>query len=99
MMNSPFMTGLPCDDFKANINVVGLSTRHRWWIKQPLAASKQGIFSLELHNISRKLVGFVVFEGTGREPKKTPSLRLPCLALLCGYSIHPCIQIKQGEIS
>ena len=97
-MNSPFMTGLPCDDFKANINVVGLSTRHRWWIKQPLAASELGNTSLKLHNISQKLVGFVVFGGMGREPKKTPPLRLPSLALLCGYPIHP-NYLKLGKIS
>ena len=80
-----------------SILVVELVTRHRWWISHPQAFSKQGkSTSLNYQSISPSLVDFAVFGGMGREPKKTPPLRLPCLARTCGYPIHPYF-LQQGK--
>jgi hypothetical protein len=43
-------------------------------------------------------VGITVFGGMGREPKKKPPLRLPGLALFCGYLIHPVLYSARGII-
>ena len=76
--------------FICNIPLVDLNNRQRWWIKQPLADSKLGKpISLNSISTSPPLVVCNVFGGMGREPKKTPPLRLPSLALFCGYPIHP----------
>jgi hypothetical protein len=83
----------------AIINPDELSTRQSWWIKHPQAALKLGYFLLILFSSCNKRLLSFVFEGMGREPKKTPSLRLPSLALLCGYSIHPNFLIKARGIS
>jgi len=82
---------------RCKIPDVDLNNRQRWWIKQPLAVSKQGnSTSLNSISISAPLVGCTVFGGMGREPKKKPPLRLPCLALFCGYPIHPYF-LQQGK--
>jgi hypothetical protein len=79
------------------IPLVDLNNRQRWWIKQPLAVSKSGkLTSLNYISISSSLMGFTVFGGMGREPKKTPPLRFPDLALFCGYPIHPTLS-KVGK--
>ena len=80
---------------------VDLNNRQRWWIKQPLAVSKLGEkISPSYFKLSdfTPLVSFAVFGGMGREPKKTPPLRLPSLALFCGYPIHPNLFIARGII-
>jgi len=83
--------------FGCKIPLVDLNNRQRWWIKQPLAVSKQGkSTSLNSISISPPLMDCTVFGGMGREPKKTPPLRLPCLALFCGYPIHPYF-LQQGK--
>jgi hypothetical protein len=80
-----------------SIALVELITRHRWWTNHSQAVSKSGkIPSLNSISISSSLVGFTVFGGMGREPKKTPPLRLPDLALICGYLIHPTLS-KVGK--
>ena len=80
-----------------SILVGELVTRHRWWISHPQAFSKQGkSTSLNYQSISPSLVDFAVFGGMGREPKKTPPLRLPDLALFCGYPIHPTLSKVRG---
>jgi hypothetical protein len=76
---------------------VGLSNRQRWWIKQPQAVLKLGNTPLFLKHAGASSVRLSVFGGTGREPKKTPPLRLPSLALLCGYPIHPILKITARE--
>ena len=84
-------------DSIGSIFFVDLNNRQRWWIKQPLAVSKSGkLTSLNSISISTPLVGFTVFGGMGREPKKTPPLRLPSLARTCGYPIHPNLFIARG---
>jgi len=80
-----------------SIPLVDLNNRQCWWIKQPQASSKLGkSISLNSISISSPLVGCTVFGGMGREPKKTPPLRLPSLALFCGYPIHPNLFIARG---
>jgi len=80
-----------------NILHIELVTRYRWWISHPQAFSKLGkLISLNSISISSPLVGCSVFGGMGREPKKTPPLRLPSLARTCGYPIHPNLFIARG---
>ncbi len=81
-----------------SISATGLDTQYiSWWIRHPQARSKQGkSTSLNSLTVSSPLVGFTVFGGMGREPKKTPPLRLPCLARSCGYPIHPYF-LQQGK--
>jgi hypothetical protein len=82
---------------RCNISLIELVTRYCWWISHPQAFSKQGTStSLNYQSISPSLVDFAVFGGMGREPKKTPPLRLPCLARTCGYPIHPYF-LQQGK--
>jgi len=77
---------------------IELTTRLSWWINHPQASSKSGkSISLNYQSISPSLVDLAVFGGMGREPKKTPPLRLPDLALFCGYPIHPTLS-KVREI-
>ena len=83
---------------KGSIGFVELTTQQRWWINHPQAFSKLGkSTSLNSISISSPLMGFTVFGGMGREPKKTPPLRLPDLALFCGYPIHPTL-LKVREL-
>ena len=89
---------LPPTFLSCNISGVGLNNRQRWWIKQPLAVSKSGkLTSLNSISISSPLMDCFLFGGMGREPKKTPPLRFPDLALFCGYPIHPTL-FKVGKI-
>jgi hypothetical protein len=77
---------------------IELTTRYCWWINHPQAFSKSGkSISLNFQSTSPSLVDSVVFGGMGREPKKTPPLRLPDLARVCGYPIHPTL-FKVREI-
>lgn len=71
----------------------GLDNRQSWWIRHPQVASKLGNTPLFLKHTGVSSVRIMVFGGTGREPKKTPPLRLPSLALSCGYPIHPILKI------
>lgn len=81
-----------------SINRIELVTRYCWWISHPQAFSKLGKSnSLNSQSISTPLVDVVIFGGMGREPKKTPPLRLPSLARTCGYPIHPTLS-KAREI-
>jgi len=76
---------------------IELTTRLSWWINHPQAFSKLGTSnSLNSISISSPLVDCIVFGGMGREPKKTPPLRLPSLARVCGYPIHPNLFIARG---
>lgn len=79
------------------LNLSGLITPYSWWINQPQAVLKLGNTPLFLKPTGGSSVCLLVFGGTGWEPKKTPPLRLPSLALICGYPIHPIFQIKARE--
>lgn len=85
-------------DSIGSIIPTGLDTQYiSWWIRHPQAHSKSGkSTSLNSLTISSPLVGFTVFGGMGREPKKTPPLRLPDLARSCGYPIHPTLLKVRG---
>ena len=76
---------------------VGLINWQRWWINQPQAVLKLGNTPLFLKPTGDSLVCILAFGGTGWEPKKTPPLRLPSLALICGYPIHPILKITARE--
>lgn len=90
---------LPSLNVPSSITSNGLSNRLCWWIKHPQAAAfnNKGINSSDSTDYRlKRSVSSAVFGGTGREPKKTPPLRFPLLALLCGYPIHPTFK-RQGE--
>ena len=96
-MNSPFMTGLPCDDFKANINVVGLSTRHRWWIKQPLAASDKGNISPQITQHQPKAGGFCRVWGHGSGAKENAPTAPSFVGAALRLPDPPLVQSDKGN--
>jgi len=82
-----------------SINFVDLNNRQCWWIKQPQASSKLGELYPRINkSTDTSSVESAVFGGMGREPKKKPPLRLPSLALFCGYPIHPTLNKARENV-